>query len=101
MSRSAAEIVREYGPFPGVDHVHGVTYDGQHVWFAAGDTLNAFDPMTGDKLRMIDVAAPRLNQLRKLSRLGSHLVNHCPAPICKTANLQYRTAAHEIVDPAS
>ena len=36
----AAEIVREYGPFPGLDHVHGVTYDGQHVWFAAGDTLN-------------------------------------------------------------
>ena len=37
MRRSAAEIVREYGPFPGIDQVHGVTYDGQHVWFAAGD----------------------------------------------------------------
>jgi len=24
MNRSAAEIVREYGPFPGIDHVHGV-----------------------------------------------------------------------------
>ena len=47
MNRSTAEIVREYGPFPGVDHVHGVTYDGQHVWFAAGDTLNAFDPTSG------------------------------------------------------
>jgi len=31
MNRSAAEIVREYGPFPGVDNVHGVTYDGQQV----------------------------------------------------------------------
>jgi len=41
---AAAEIVREYGPFPGVDGVHGVTYDGQHVWFAAGDKLHAFDP---------------------------------------------------------
>ena len=41
MNRSTAEIVREYGPFPGVDSVHGVTFDGQHVWFAAGDTLNA------------------------------------------------------------
>jgi hypothetical protein len=20
--------MREYGPFPGIDHVHGVTYDG-------------------------------------------------------------------------
>jgi hypothetical protein len=37
--RSTADIVREYGPFPGADHVAGVTYDGQHVWFAAGDTL--------------------------------------------------------------
>ena len=57
MSQSAAEIVREYGPFPGVDQVHGVTYDGQHVWFAAGDRLNAFDPATGKTLRSIAVAA--------------------------------------------
>ena len=57
MRRSTAEIVREYGPFPGVDHVHGVTYDGQHVWFAAGDKLNAFDPASGKTLRSIDVAA--------------------------------------------
>src|SRR5215204_4532434 len=57
MRRSPAEIVREYGPFPGIDHVHGVSYDGRHVWFAAGDTLNAFDPANGTKLRSIDVAA--------------------------------------------
>ena len=31
MNRSAAEIVREYRPFPGVDNVHGVMYDGQQV----------------------------------------------------------------------
>ena len=57
MNRSAAEIVREYGPFPGVDRVSGVTYDGQHVWFAAGDKLNALDPVSGKTLRSIDVAA--------------------------------------------
>src|SRR5712692_9559103 len=57
MSRKAAEIVREYGPFPGADSVHGVTYDGQNVWFAAGDKLNAFDPASGKMLRSIDVAA--------------------------------------------
>jgi len=57
MQRSTAEIVREYGPFPGVDNVGGVTYDGQHVWFAAGDRLNAFDPASGDTVRSIDVAA--------------------------------------------
>jgi glutamine cyclotransferase len=57
MNRSNAEIVREYGPFPGVDRVHGVSYDGQNVWFASGDKLNAFDPSSGKMLRSIDVAA--------------------------------------------
>jgi glutamine cyclotransferase len=57
MKRSAAEILREYGPFPGVDAVHGVTYDGQHVWFASGDGLNALDPESGTKVRTIDAAA--------------------------------------------
>src|ERR1700682_3846540 len=57
MKRSAAEILREYGPFPGVEHVHGVTFDGQHVWFATGDRLNAFDPASGKVQRSIDVAA--------------------------------------------
>jgi glutamine cyclotransferase len=57
MRRAAAEIIREYGPFPGIDHVHGVTYDGRHVWFAAGDTLNAFDHKSGKLLRSLDVAA--------------------------------------------
>jgi streptogramin lyase len=57
MRRSPAEIIREYGPFPDVDHVHGVTFDGQHVWFAAGDHLQALDPATGTTLRAIDVAA--------------------------------------------
>ena len=52
-----AEIVCEYGPFPGVDHVHGVTYDGEHVWFASGDELSAFDPESGQKVRSIEVAA--------------------------------------------
>ena len=57
MNRSAAEIVREYGPFPGVDHVHGVTYDGRHVWFAAGDKLQALDPASGKMVRSVDVPA--------------------------------------------
>lgn len=57
MKHSAAEIIREYGPFPGVDHVHGVSYDGHNVWFASGEKLNAFDPASGQALRSIDVAA--------------------------------------------
>ncbi len=57
MRRSAAKIVGEYGPFPGTERVHGVTYDGRHVWFASGDKLNAFDPSSGQTLRSIDVPA--------------------------------------------
>src|SRR5262245_9334041 len=57
MRQSKAEIIREYGPFPGVGHVAGVTYDGQHVWFAAGGSLNEVDPVSGQMLRSIEVAA--------------------------------------------
>ena len=57
MNRSDAEIVREYGPFPDADRVHGVTYDGEHVWFASGDKLHAVDPSNGTIARSIDVAA--------------------------------------------
>jgi streptogramin lyase len=47
MTRAKAEIHREYGPFPGVEAVHGVSFDGQRVWFASGDRLNALDPTSG------------------------------------------------------
>ena len=56
MKRATAEIVREYGPFPAAN-VGGVTYDGENVWFAAGDKLIAFDPESGETQRSIDVAA--------------------------------------------
>ncbi|KRB23506.1 MULTISPECIES: DUF5074 domain-containing protein [unclassified Mesorhizobium] len=57
MKHAAAEILREYGPFPGVERVHGVSFDGENVWFASGEKLNAFDPQSGQTLRSIDVAA--------------------------------------------
>ena len=57
MKHSKAEILREYGPFPGADRVNGVTFDGQHVWFASGDKISAFDPASGQAARSIDVAA--------------------------------------------
>lgn len=57
MKRYPAQILREYGPFPGVDNVHGVSYDGRHVWIATGDKLNAFDPANGQVARSLDVAA--------------------------------------------
>jgi glutamine cyclotransferase len=57
MKKSAAEILREYGPFPDAERVNGVTFDGQHVWFASGDRLHAFDPVSGKTVRTIDVAS--------------------------------------------
>src|SRR5262249_17953932 len=51
------EVLQELGPFPGVSRVNGVTYDGQNVWVAAGETLQAVDPASGNPLRSIDVAA--------------------------------------------
>lgn len=57
MKRSTAEIVREYGPFPEADNVGGVTYDGQHIWFAGGGQLRQLDPASGQTLRSIDVPA--------------------------------------------
>jgi glutamine cyclotransferase len=57
VKRAAAEILREYGPFPGVEKVHGLTFDGKNVWFASGDRLNAFDPESGKMVRTLDVPA--------------------------------------------
>ena len=52
-----ADIIREYGPFPGIAGVHGVTFDGARVWFASGDALNTLDPESGQSTRAIAVAA--------------------------------------------
>src|ERR1700756_1440620 len=93
MTKSAAEMVREYGPFAGVDAVHGVTYDGQHVWFAAGDKLNAFDPASGKTLHSFDVAAPAgtafdgphlwqlaENRIQKIDPKTGRVLTTIPAP---------------------
>src|SRR5215471_18690829 len=92
MSQPRAEIVREYA-FPDVDNVAGVTYDGQRVWFAAGDKLSAFDPASGKMLRSIDVAAHagtafdgrHLYQLaddriQKIDPASGHVLATIPAP---------------------
>ena len=55
MKHTPAEILREYGPFPGIENVAGVTFDGERVWFASGDRLNALDPESGDIVGVLDV----------------------------------------------
>lgn len=57
MKRSKAEIISELGPFPDVDAVHGVSFDGENVWFATGGSLNALDPANGKVVRTLDIAA--------------------------------------------
>jgi outer membrane protein assembly factor BamB len=52
-----AEVVREYGPFPEVAQVHGVSFDGTHVWIATGEKLRAIDPASGEQVRALDVAS--------------------------------------------
>ncbi len=93
MIRSAAEILREYGPFPGVDQVHGLTFDGQHVWFASGDRLNALDPETGEPVRALNVSAHAgtafdgrhlfqiaEDRIQKIDPATGHVLATIPAP---------------------
>lgn len=93
MKRTTANIVREYGPFPGVEGVHGVTYDGQQVWFASGDRLNALDPATGQTVRSLEVAAHAgtafdgkhlfqiaENRIQKLDPATGRVLASIPAP---------------------
>jgi glutamine cyclotransferase len=93
MRSSPAEIIREYGPFPGVEQVGGVSYDGEQVWIATGATLDAIDPESGERRRTIDVAAhagtafdgTHLFQLaereiRKIDPVTGHVVATIPAP---------------------
>jgi streptogramin lyase len=93
MKRQAAEIVREYGPFPGVEKVGGVTYDGRQVWFASGDKLNALDPASGRTVRAIDVAAHAgtafdgqhlfqiaEDRIHKIDPASGHVLATIPAP---------------------
>jgi glutamine cyclotransferase len=57
MKHTHADILREYGPFPEVDRVNGVSFDGQRVWVASGDKLAALDPESGEIVGSLDVAA--------------------------------------------
>lgn len=57
MKTSKADIIREYGPFPDASSVHGVGFDGQNVWFASGEQINAVDPQSGEVQRAIKAPA--------------------------------------------
>ena len=56
MNKTAAKIIREYGPFADTTQVAGVSYDGRNIWVAGGDKLLAVDPESGNTVRSIDAA---------------------------------------------
>jgi glutamine cyclotransferase len=124
MKQSAAEILREYGPFPGVDHVHGLTFDGRHVWFASGDKLNALDPVSGQTTRTIDVPAHAgtafdgqhlfqiaEDRIQKIDPTSGRVLSTIPAPGGGVSGLawaegalwvgQYRERKIRQIDPAT
>ena len=93
MKTSKAEVIREYGPFPEAEQVHGVSFDGNHVWFASGNRLNAFDPESGKKLRSLDVAGHAgtafdgehlfqiaENRIQKIDPKTGRVLSSIPAP---------------------
>ena len=93
MRKSTVEIVREFGPFPRAKSVAGVSYDGQSVWYAAGDSVRSFDPETGDELRAIDVPAHAgtafdgthlyqiaADRIQKIDPTSGRVVSTIPAP---------------------
>lgn len=93
MRTSKAEVIREYGPFPEVERVNGVSFDGKHVCFASGNRLNTFDPVSGNKLRSIDVAGHAgtafdgehlfqiaENRIQKIDPNSGRVLSSIPAP---------------------
>src|SRR6185312_10630733 len=83
MRPSTADVIREYGPFPRANNIGGVTYDGQSVWFAAGDSLRGFDPATGEESGALDgeflyqIAEARIQKIDPATR---RVVSSIPAP---------------------
>lgn len=102
-SRANAEVVREYGPFEGVDNVRGVTFDGERMWFAAGDHVRAVDPDTGATERKIEIPAAagtafdgtHLFQIsddrmiQKIEVSSGRVVSRVPAPSATSTGLTW------------
>ncbi|WP_101674523.1 NHL repeat-containing protein [Alloalcanivorax mobilis] len=57
MKQTKAHIIQEYGPFHGAPIIHGVDYDGRHLWLATGDALQALDLADGEIAHTLKVAA--------------------------------------------
>jgi streptogramin lyase len=92
-SIETAEVIREYGVFEGAENVHGLTFDGQLVWFASGAKLHALDPASGKVVRELDVPAHAgtafdgkhlyqiaENRIQKIDPTDGRIISTIPAP---------------------
>jgi len=93
MKRSIAEVIAEYGPLADTEQVGGVSYDGENVWVATGDRLDALDPASGKRRRSLDMAAHggtafdgkhlfqiSENLIRKIDPASGQVLATIPAP---------------------
>ena len=124
MKRAAAEIIREYGPFSGVDHVHGVSFDGRHIWLATGATLDAVDPASGKTTRSLAIPAHAgtafdgqhlfqiaEDRIQKIDPQTGHVLSTIPTPGSGNSGLawaegslwvgQYRDRKIHQIDPGT
>jgi len=55
--KTAGVVVKEHRPFGPTDErsVHGVTFDGKHVWFARDNELIAFDPEKQEVVKQFSI----------------------------------------------
>src|SRR5262245_13415343 len=98
-----AEILREYGPFPGMDQIGGVTFDGTQVWFARGESIVALDPKSGALVRELPVTAEAGtafdgkylwqladDRIQKVDPKSGQIVTTIPAPAhCRDSGLTW------------
>jgi glutamine cyclotransferase len=93
MNKSNAEIIQEWGPFPGAEKVHGITYDGHTVWVATGSKLITLDPASGKTGRSINATTDAgtafdgqylyqiaAAEIRKIDPNTGRIVHTIPAP---------------------
>src|SRR6185295_18601837 len=82
MKTSKAEVVREYGPFLEAEQVHGVSFDGNHVWFASGKKLRSLE-IAGhagtafDGEHLFQIAD---NRIQKIDPKTGRVLRTIPAP---------------------
>jgi glutamine cyclotransferase len=97
-----AEIVAEYGPFEGVEGVHGVTFDGARVWFAHDGGLVAFHPEQPREQKRLATEADAGtafdgkclwqiagHEIRKLHPETGEVLARIPAPSTQSSGLAY------------